>query len=190
MLTKNKPVTLASLGNELRRVFRTSIPEIVAEFKRRAIRDVFIELPPETPVGSPATAERRATSPHPGKMRASWLPSVGTAEYAGLADRPSYGIPGANMVDAILSEIDAGDEAFVTNDAMTDGAAASYAPLIYGGRRTVGGRTVGSLQAPEGLAPVVRRALSRSEQFFTKALKRGLDLFGGLLLLGGIGGVA
>jgi hypothetical protein len=190
MLTKNKPVTLASLGSELRRVFRTSIPEIVAEFKRRAIRDVFIELPPETPVGSPATAERRATSPHPGKMRASWLPSVGTAEYAGLADRPSYGIPGANMVDAILSEIGAGDEAFVTNDAMTDGAAASYAPLIYGGRRTVGGRTVGSLQAPEGLAPVVRRALSRSEQFFTKALKRGLDLFGWLVLLGGIGGVA
>lgn len=177
MLSKTKGVTLGQLGSELRRVFRVSVPEVVAEFKRRAMREVFLDLPPETPVGSPATANRRATSPHPGKMRGSWLPSVGTAQYAGLSDRSHYAVPGATLVDAVLPRVDAEAEAFVTNDATTDGQGRSYAPVIYGGRRTVGGRTVGSLQAPEGLQPTVEKALTRSESFFTRALKRGLDLF-------------
>jgi len=182
-MEKVKHVLLGNLGREVIRFARFVAPETAAEFQRRSLHDVFVALPPETPVGRLGGTSRgrgkvdRGTSPHPGKMRGSWLPSVGTAQFANLPDRPFYPIPGANVVDAVLPRIHPGVEAQVTNDATTDGSDQSYAPIIFGGRRRGARGMVGSTQAPQGLAPVVRTALQRSEEFFRAAFRRGLDLF-------------
>lgn len=174
-----KAVSLSQLGVELQRLFLLAPPAMVTELQKRAAHDVFVALPPATPVGTLGSAGRPATSTHPGKMRGSWLPSVGTAQYANLPDRGSYPIPGADLVDSVVAQIQPDTQVFITDDATTEGSSQSYAPVIFAGRHTDSrGRQAGSLQAPEGLLPTIKAALGRSEEWARAAIQKALEVCG------------
>lgn len=166
-------VPLSRLGRTMARGVKAAVGALDVEMKRGLGREGLRVMGEVSPVGRPPSATNRGTSRHPGKFRGSWLVSPGAARFAGLADRPAYTIPGPADADRALSGLKPGQAAHLTNDARTDGAADSYASILWVGRRRDSrGRMIGSTQAPAGLAPPLREHLDASAgRIFADAAK-------------------
>lgn len=126
-------------------VLQMSLRDVIAEH-------AMVELVDRSPVGNPVV------DPHPGKYRASHVPSAGNMVTRVLPNQPAYPIPGIPEVEAALSGAGPEISAFIANAASDDRRPdSSYAGILEGGRRQysrTATRTtmwIGSLQAPEGI---------------------------------------
>lgn len=160
-------VDAKGLAAALRAVSDRAIPELGAVAVERLGEELFMEIVRRTPKGS------KRTSPHPGKMRASNVASVGSRpSFAKLADAPSYSVPGVTEYLArVRGKLGPGRTLWLTNDATTDGQAEAYAPSIEAGLRVKRGRSYGSPQAPQGVfGPSVIEVAGRAERVLAKAI--------------------
>lgn len=166
-------VPLERLGPALRAGAEAAVKTLDVEVKRGGARTALSAMGELSPVGRPFSATRRGTSRHPGKFRGSWLASRGARRFAGLPDRPAYTVPGPADADQALAHLAPGESVHLTNDARTDGAAESYASILWQGRRRDSrGRMIGSAQAPEGLERPLRERLRSAEgRIYARAAK-------------------
>lgn len=141
-------ISLGQLQAELARIDDKAIPDLADSVIAALAREVYMEAVRINPVGT-----FPLTSDHPGKSRASHRLSSGSPESAGLADAPAYAVPGITEILPALDRVTAQEPVFITNDATSDGASASYFPFLEAGS---------SPQAPDGVyGPSVAHAESR-----------------------------
>lgn len=127
---------------------RTVLPQLGTALLAEATGHLAAANAALSPVGDPPM------DPHPGKLRASWRASAGSAQTANLADAPSYPAARgrAEFVPPLRSALRPGQAAHVTNDARSDrsGHPYAYGVAVLGRGVLADGRAVGSLKAPEG----------------------------------------
>lgn len=144
--------SLEALGPALEAFLARAVPVLTTALRDSVAEHAIVELVDRSPVGNPAV------DPHPGKYRASHIPSAGQMVTRVLPNLPAYPIPGIPEVAAALSGADADTSAFIANAAADDRRPdQSYAGILEGGRRQysrVSSKTtmwIGSEQAPEGI---------------------------------------
>lgn len=166
-------VELQQLGPALQRLAERAVPMLYKELRNEVTRRVFVKLVDLSPVGDPAKDR------HPGKYRASHIPSAGEIKAVVLPDMPSYPIPGDEAIDAVADQAGPSTSIFIANAAATERYAhkGSYARLLEDGRRQysrVSTHTtlyVGSTQAPHGIyGPAVQAILALKSTIIASAL--------------------
>lgn len=148
-------------------VLTVSLRDIIAEH-------AIVELVDRSPVGD------AAVDPHPGKYRASHIPSAGQMQTRVLPNLPAYPIPGIPEVAAALSGAGPNVSAFIANAAADDRRSdESYAGILEGGRRQasrVSSKTtmwIGSHQAPDGIyGPAILALRAMRATIEAQALER------------------
>lgn len=144
--------SLEALGPALEAFLPRAVRELQASLRGVIMEHAIVELGDRSPVGNPAV------DPHPGKYRASHVPSAGNMQTRVLPNMPAYPIPGIPEVEAALAGAGPDVSGFIANAAADDRRPdSSYAGILEGGRRQasrIATRTtmwIGSEQAPEGI---------------------------------------
>lgn len=144
--------SLGELGPALEAYLPRAAAALQVSLRGVIMEHGIVELVDRSPVGNPVV------DPHPGKYRASHVPSAGNMETRVLPNMPAYPIPGIPEVEAALSGAGPDVSGFLANAAADDRRPdSSYAGILEGGRRQasrIATRTtmwVGSEQAPEGI---------------------------------------
>jgi len=143
---------LGELGPALEEFLPRAVAALQVSLRDTIAEHAMVELVDRSPVGNPAV------DPHPGKYRASHVPSAGQMVTRVLPNMPAYPIPGIPEVEAALAGAGPEVSAFIANAAADERRPdSSYAGLLEGGRRQysrTATRTtmwIGSEQAPEGI---------------------------------------
>ena len=166
-------IPIEQLGPAMQALLNRVLPMLYAELRNEVARSVFVQLVDLSPVGDPSQ------DLHPGKYRASHVPSAGAIKTRVLPDMPAYPIPGDEAIDAVTRSAPPNVAIYVANAAASEGQPGSYAGLLEGGRRMysrVGSRKaqwVGSTQAPEGIyGPAVRAILALRATIESRAVAK------------------
>ncbi len=166
--------SLEGLGPALEAYIPRAAAALTVSLRGVIAEHAIVELVDRSPVGDPVV------DPHPGKYRASHIPSAGQMVTRVLPNMPTYPIPGIPEVEAALSGAGPDVSGFIANAAADDRRPdSSYAGILEGGRRQasrISSRTtmwVGSPQAPDGIyGPAVQALLGMRATIEAKALER------------------
>jgi hypothetical protein len=153
---------------------------------RRVATETLVQNVIISPVGRPQAMRaggglRLRQDPHPGKLRSSWRVSINRPQFAKLPDASSYPVPGAAQAAAVFRGYRLGQGVFVTNDAKSDGARRGYADVVALVGRHVDrrGRTIGSLQAPEGtVLPAQRVVAQKAPALIMASITEAINRYG------------
>jgi hypothetical protein len=147
---------MRTVSDSIRAVTRGLNEEVAIEFGTFA--------PQISPVGSPARGDK-----HPGKYRASLTLGIGAPDFVVLPDAPSYPIPGAPQVEAILRDWNGTAPLFFANAAADEARPdSSYAGVLEGGW---------SPQATDGIfGPTIEHINGMSATLSERAVERGLEV--------------
>lgn len=166
--------SLEALGPALEAYIPRAAAALTVALRDTIAEHAIVELVDRSPVGNPAV------DPHPGKYRASHVPSAGQMQTRVLPNMPAYPIPGIPEVAAALSGAGPDDSAFIANAAADDRRPEDgYAGILEGGRRQysrVASKTtmwIGSEQAPEGIyGPAIQALRGMRATIEAQAVKR------------------
>ena len=160
-------VLLKNLGPALNAYIRALIPLVGMELAKEVARALWLQIGETSPVGHP---ER---DPHPGKYQASHTPSFGSPQPRSLPDLPSYPRLGLPELDSKLDSWSPNISLHISTDAKSDDADSGYSASLEAGRRTKGGRTYGSPQAPGGIyGPAIRHVRGKRAILAANAIRR------------------
>jgi hypothetical protein len=173
--------SLEALGPALAKLLDRAIPVLYASLRDVVAEEAMVKLVDLSPVGN------AAVDPHPGKYRASHIPSVDQIVTKVLPNMPAYPVPGIPEVEAVLRNASPTATVFIANAAADERYPdSSYAGPLEGGRRQYS-RTgaswsksakatpiwIGSEQAPEGIyGPAVQALLGMRATIEASAIRR------------------
>lgn len=166
--------SIEQLGPALQGFLGRLVPELQVALRGVIAEHAIVELVDRSPVGNPAV------DPHPGKYRASHVPSAGNMVTKVLPNLPAYPIPGIPEVEAALSGAGPDVSAWIANAAADERRPEeSYAGILEGGRRqysrtaTRATMWIGSEQAPDGIyGPAILALRGMRATIEAKAVER------------------
>jgi hypothetical protein len=177
---------LAQAQAALRRLVGPGLEFALGSAVRKVATEYLVANVQLSPVGRPqpmtaAGGLRLRGDKHPGKLRSSWRLSLNRPAFAGLPDAPSYPVPGAGQAAAALRGYKVGQGVFLSNDAKSDRAKRGYADVVALVGRHVDrlGRTIGSLQAPQGtVIPSQQIVAQKAPGLITASIDEATRRFG------------